>query len=138
MSAKITGNDGAVLQKTNTFSVRMSVGSARLPTGRQGKAGTSAPAVRPQNNPAPDSNRGASSTLNKVSESRRFVKNIDDVLGIQNLDAHFFVNSAADRRVVQLRESESRKLVRQVPTPEFLDRVAQMRKFIGENIDKKV
>ena len=137
MPMKIAGHDGAALHKTHIVNVKISVGGAGSGQPSQ-NAGSNAPAARTQNDPAPDTGQETSATLVKISRSRKFAENIDDVLGIQNLTANFYVDSRSDRRVVQLRESESRKMVRQVPTPEFLDRVAKTREFIGKNFDVKV
>jgi len=65
------------------------------------------------------------------------IENLNGILGIYNVETRFFVDSRTDRRVVQLREKPSDKLIRQVPTEEFLSRVAQTREYIGLVFDKK-
>ena len=65
------------------------------------------------------------------------IESLNEMLGIYNVEARFFVDSRTDRQVVQLREKPSNKLIRQVPTREFLSRVAQTREYIGLILDKK-
>ncbi len=133
MALQIASHDGAAPQKRQIFKVRFRTGRNRSPAGGKPSTGTSRP-----KKPVPNTGLDISSVLLKVNESQKFVENVDDMLGIHNLNASFFFDSRTDRRVVQLRNNESKKLVRQVPTPEFLNRVAQMRKFIGRNFDVKV
>jgi len=66
------------------------------------------------------------------------VENLNEMLGIYDVKTRFFVDARTDRRVVQLREKPSDKIIRQVPTKEFLSRVAQTEKYIGQIVDKKV
>ncbi len=72
-----------------------------------------------------------------MEKPRLMIENLNEMLGIYNVEARFFVDSRADRQVVQLREKPSDKLIRQVPTEEFLSRVAQTREYIGLVFDKK-
>lgn len=72
-----------------------------------------------------------------MEKPRLMIENLNEMLGIYNVEARFSVDSQADRRVVQLREKPSDKLIRQVPTEEFLARVAQTREYIGLVFDKK-
>ncbi len=65
------------------------------------------------------------------------IENLNEMLGIHNVEARFFIDSRADRRVVQLREKPSDELIRQVPTEEFLSRVVQTKEYIGLVFDKK-
>lgn len=76
--------------------------------------------------------------LAKLNESSKPNVDINEVLGIQDLNARFFVDSRVNRRVVQLRDAESQKLIRQVPTAEALDRIAKLRNYAGKHLDLKV
>lgn len=80
----------------------------------------------------------APADLSKLSESRRPDVDVNEVLGIQDLNARFFIDSRVNRRVVQLRDAESQKLIRQVPTAESLDRMAKLRIFAGKHLDMKI
>jgi len=73
-----------------------------------------------------------------MGKPRLMLENINEILGIHNVQARFFVDSRTDRRVARLHEKPSNKIIRQVPTQEFLERVAHTRKYIGLVFDKKV
>jgi uncharacterized FlaG/YvyC family protein len=73
-----------------------------------------------------------------TEKPRLMVENINEMLGIYNVQARFFVDSRTERRVARLHEKPSNKMIRQVPTKEFLARVAQTREYIGLVFDKKV
>ena len=65
------------------------------------------------------------------------IENLNELLSIHNVETRFFVDSRTERRVVRLLEEPSKEIIRQVPTQEFLSRVAQTRQYIGLIFDKK-
>ncbi len=97
----------------------------RISAGADGKQGAKASQAQ-----APD--------LSRLNESRKPDSGVSETLGIQDLNARFYVDKRVNRRVVQLRDAESQKLIRQVPTAESLDRIAKLRSFAGKNLDLKI
>lgn len=73
-----------------------------------------------------------------IAKPKLMLENLNEMLGIYNVQARFFVDSQTERRVVRLHEKPSNEMVRQVPTKEFLSRVSQTREYIGLVFDKKV
>lgn len=80
---------------------------------------------------------GGSSDLKSILESRKLSRSVDELTGIQDLNARYYIHGGADRLVVQLREAKTEKLVRQVPSQAALDRLASMRRYVGRIIDFK-
>ena len=72
-----------------------------------------------------------------IEKPRLMIENLNELLSIHNVEARFFVDSRTERRVVRLHEEPSKEIIRQVPTQEFLSRVAQTRQYIGLIFDKK-
>ncbi|MBW7996987.1 MAG: flagellar protein FlaG [Candidatus Glassbacteria bacterium] len=80
---------------------------------------------------------GGSTELKNILDSRKLSKPVDELTGIQDLNARYYIHGGADRRVVQLREAKTEKLVRQVPSQAALERLASMRRYVGRIIDFK-
>ncbi len=132
MSSRIDNDGGIVLNRVfrpakaaENETVASRPRPVRVPAGADGKQ--SAKAGQTQ---APD--------LSGLNESRRPDLGVNETLGIQDLNARFYVDKRVNRRVVQLRDAESQKLIRQVPTAESLDRIAKLRNFAGKNLDLKI
>ena len=78
---------------------------------------------------------GDSADLKKISDSRKPSRPVDEMAGIKDLNAHYYIHTGADRQVVQLREENTSRLVRQVPDQEALERLTSMRRFVGKILD---
>jgi len=78
---------------------------------------------------------GGTTDLKKISDSRKLSKPVDELAGIKDLNASYFIHTGADRRVVQLREEKTSKLVRQVPDQHALERLTSMRRYVGRVLD---
>ena len=82
-------------------------------------------------------NKGILASAATIEKPGLMIENLNELLSIHNVEARFFLDSRTERRVVRLHEEPSKKIIRQVPTQEFLSRVAQTRQYIGLIFDKK-
>ena len=78
---------------------------------------------------------GGANNLKKISDSRKLSKPVDELTGIKDINAHYYVHQGANRRVVQLRDAKTSELVRQVPNQAALERLTTMRRFAGRFLD---
>ena len=78
---------------------------------------------------------GGSVDLKRLADARKLSKPVDELTGIQDLNAHYYIHGGANRQVVQLREAKSSKLVRQVPDQDALERLTTMRRFARQHLD---
>jgi uncharacterized FlaG/YvyC family protein len=75
--------------------------------------------------------------LTKLNASRKPDVNVNETLGVQDRNARFYLDKRVNKRVVQLRDANSHKLIQQLPSAESLDRMAKLRAFAGRHLDVK-
>ena len=71
-------------------------------------------------------------------QSRQLVETLNQILGLFEVEARYFIDPKTSRQVVQLKDKTTDSLIRQVPSEDFLSRVSKTRNFIGLIFDKKV
>ena len=71
-------------------------------------------------------------------ETERLMENINQILDIFDIEARILVDRQTNMKIIQLRDNTTQKLIRQVPSEEFLSRVIQARDLIGLLIDQIV
>ncbi len=79
----------------------------------------------------------AAPDLSKLNVSRKPDADLNETLGVQDRNARFYLDKRVNKRVVQLRDAESQKLIQQLPSAESLDRMAKLRAFAGRHLDLK-
>jgi uncharacterized FlaG/YvyC family protein len=82
--------------------------------------------------------QGKAEGSNELSpeETVRLMDNLNQVLSIFDIEARVTVDRQTQMKVIQLRDNKTQTLIRQVPSDEFLLRVAQSRNLIGLVIDQ--
>ena len=71
-------------------------------------------------------------------QSRQLVETLNQILGLFEVEARYFIDPKTNRQVVQLKDKTTDNLIRQVPSEDFLSRVTKTRNFIGLIFDQKV
>jgi len=71
-------------------------------------------------------------------QSRQLVETLNQILGLFEVEARYFIDPKTNRQVVQLKDKTTDNLIRQVPSEDFLSRVTKTRNFIGLVFDRKV
>ncbi len=71
-------------------------------------------------------------------ETERLMENINQILDIFDIEARILVDRQTNIKIIQLRDNTTQKLIRQVPSEEFLSRVVQARDLIGLLVDQIV
>ena len=71
-------------------------------------------------------------------QSRQLVETLNQILGLFEVEARYFIDPKTNRQVVQLKDKATDNLIRQVPSEDFLSRITKTRNFIGLIFDKKV
>ena len=70
-------------------------------------------------------------------QSRQLVETLNQILGLFEVEARYFIDPKTNRQVVQLKDKATDNLIRQVPSEDFLSRVTKTRNFIGLIFDQK-
>ncbi len=132
MSSRVDNDGGIILNRV--FRPAKAVENAnggtrplriRVPAGANGKQ-----AAKTSKSTAPD--------LSQLNISRKPDANVNETMGVTDINARFYLDIRLNRRVVQLRDADSQKLIRQIPSAESLDRMAKLRAFAGRHLDVKV
>ena len=71
-------------------------------------------------------------------ETERLMEKINQILEFFDIEARILVDPQTNIKVIQLRDNTTQKLIRQVPSEEFLSRVIQARDLIGLLVDQIV
>lgn len=130
MSSRIDNNAGAVQRQVYSYQRRKNSRAALKKASPKVKLKVSEGVKS-----AAKAALGGTTDLKRISESRKLSRPVDELTGIMDLDARYYVHKGADRQVVQLREAKTSKLVRQVPDQATLDRLTSMRRFVGKILD---
>ncbi len=118
--------------------VRQALLSA-LPKSAGGRA---APKSEPADPPAEAQRSAAAARLAEEQaltqeQSARLIAGLNDLFRIFGVEARYFIDPQTETLVVQLRDNETRKLIRQIPDEEFISRIAHTRELIGLLIDQR-
>jgi len=65
------------------------------------------------------------------------VKNLNQLMGMFNKSFHFGIDEKAERSFVKIINTETDKVVRQIPSEEILATIARMKEVIGIIFDDK-
>ncbi|RLB13269.1 MAG: hypothetical protein DRG82_15980 [Deltaproteobacteria bacterium] len=71
-------------------------------------------------------------------EMTTLLDTLNEIISIFSVEARYFVDPRTEMQVVQLRDSETKELIRQIPSEEFLTRISRTRDLIGLLFDQKV
>jgi uncharacterized FlaG/YvyC family protein len=71
-------------------------------------------------------------------EAERVMDNLNQILNIFDIEAEILVDPQTNIKVIQLKDNTTQKLIRQVPSEEFLSRMLETRKLIGLLVDQIV
>ena len=71
-------------------------------------------------------------------ETKRLVDNLNQILNVFDIEAEILVDPQTNIKVIQLRDNTTQKLIRQVPSEEFLSRTLETRELIGLLVDQIV
>ncbi len=70
--------------------------------------------------------------------STALMKELNRVLEVYDIDATYYVDKTTDRKVVQIRDARNGRLIRQVPSQDFLEHARTLHELMGLLFDKKI
>ncbi|MCE5273324.1 flagellar protein FlaG [bacterium] len=75
----------------------------------------------------------------KLSEedSSALLQELNRLLEVYDLEARYYIDESTERRVVQIKDARSKRLIRQVPSQDFLDNARTLHELMGLLFDKK-
>ena len=73
-----------------------------------------------------------------AEESRQLMENLNQVLNFFDIEARILLDKKTNLKVIQLKDNLTQKLIRQVPSQEFLSRAAQSQDLIGLLVDQTI
>jgi len=84
--------------------------------------------------------QGAKSAAKQNAENdpAELVDELNRSLEVFNLEARYYIDESTESRVVQIMDARSKRLIRQIPSQEFLDNARTLRELMGLLFDKKV
>lgn len=69
---------------------------------------------------------------------QQITEQLNDFMQSLNTSIHFELHQATETLMVQVEDSQTHKVIKEVPSSELLDMMAKLRESIGAFVDKKV
>lgn len=69
---------------------------------------------------------------------QQITEQLNDFMQSLNTSIHFELHQETETLMVQVEDSQTHKIIKEVPSSELLDMVAKLRECIGAFVDKKV
>jgi len=102
----------------------------------QGTADNAVKAVSPQEVKSKAVSEKRPSRDLSAEENRQLMENLNQVLNLFDIEARILLDKKTHLKVIQLKDNLTQKLIRQVPSREFLSRALQTKDLIGLMIDQ--
>lgn len=71
-------------------------------------------------------------------DSATLMKELNRVLEVYDIDATYYVDKTTDRKVVQIKDARNGRLIRQVPSQDFLEHARTLHELMGLLFDKRI